>query len=301
MADRRLFKRVWKVTAYRPTPAKPTPGSFQALHPSYFEDVPNGLEITQLRIQATIEKHIGSDPNTCDLTITNLAPGTRRDIVKKPLIIRIDAGYEEDDGARHIFTGDLRYGYSKRNGADWETVLQLADGSRAFAGARISKTYRAGTPAIVALKDAAAGIGLALPPDILASPDLNRACASGRILHGDVATEMTKLLAPFGYGWSMQDGHLQILTDETTRNDQAYLINQDTGLTGNPEVGAPPKDGGTTTLTIQTLLYPQLTPGGKLDVQSETVDGIFRAERVTHTLDSHGGPWSTSVESKPVT
>lgn len=297
MSSFQRFKRVWKVTAYRPTPG--TPGGFVATHPSYFEGLTNGVEITKLRIQCTIEKHLNADPNTCEITITNLAPGTRADIVKKPIIIRIDAGYDKADGLRHLFTGDLRYGYSKRNGADWETVLQIADGSRAFAGARVSKTYRRGTPAIVALRDAAAGIGLQLPPGIEASADLQKQFSSSRSLHGDAAFEMTKLLAPFGYSWSIQDGRMQILKDEQTRPDEAYLVDQSTGLLGSPEVGAPPKDGGSSTLTVQMELYPQITPGGKLDVRSESIDGIFRAERVTHHLDSHGNPWTTEVEAKP--
>lgn len=297
MANRQLFQKVWKVTAFRPGPG--TPGGFVAAHPNYFEDAPNGFEITKLRVQCSIEKHIGSDPNTCDVTITNLSAGMRAEIVKKPIVIRIDAGYVQDVGAIHLFTGDLRYGYSKRNGADWETHLQLGDGSRAYAGARISKSYRKGTPAIIALRDAAASLGLALPPGIAASPDLQKAFASGRCLHGDVATEMTKLLAPFGYGWSIQNGKLQILSDSTTRADEAFLISQATGLTGSPEIGAPPKDGGPATITIQNLLYPQLTPGCRLSVQSASISGTFRAERVTHTLDSHGATWTTSVEAKP--
>ena len=293
----KLFKREWKVTAYRPTAG--TPNGFIAAHPSYFEGLTNGVEITKLRIQVKIEKHTDGDPNTCELVITNLNSGSRADLVKKPLIVRIDAGYVEDGGARHLFTGDLRYGYSKRNGTDWETTLQLADGSRAFAGARISRTYRKGTSVMTALRDAAAGIGLSLPSDVVASPDLQRQFASSRTLHGDAYVEMQKLLAPYGYSVSIQDGRLQILTDDTTRPDQAYVISQDTGLIGSPEIGAPPKDGSAPILTFQSMLYPQITPGGKCSVQSESIDGIFRAERVTHTLDSHGAPWTTEVEAKP--
>lgn len=293
----RLYKRVWKVSAYRPTAG--TPNGFIAAHPSYFEGLPNGIEITKLRIQVKIEKNLSGDPNTCEVTITNLNEGERADIVKKPLIVRIDAGYVENGGARHLFTGDLRYGYSKRNGADWETVLQLGDGSRAFAGARISRTYRKGTSLMVALRDAAAGIGVGLPPNIEASSELQAQFPSGRSIHGNAVLEMEKLLAPYGYSCSFQDGRLQILTDESVRADQAYLITQATGLVGSPEIGAPPKDGSAPILTFQTLLYPQITPGGKCDVREEGLDGIFRAERVTHTLDSHGQPWTTEVEAKP--
>lgn len=297
MSEPRHYRRVYKVTAYRAKPG--TPGGFVNTHSDFFEPLPNGIEITKLRVQFKVEKTLDKEPNTCELQISNLAEGTRANLCKKPLIVRVDAGHEEDGGARHLFAGDLRYGWSKQDGTDWVTTLQLADGSRAFQHARVNRSYKAGTSVLTAVRDAARSMGLDLPKDVLVSDDLQRAFASGVQLYGSSADELTRLLAPFGYGWSIQNGRLSVLKDDEVNTNRALVISQDTGLLGSPEFGAPEKDGKPPTLTIRTLLYPQLTPGGMLSVQSKSVNGIFRAERVTHTGDSHGDDWVTEVEAKP--
>lgn len=297
MTDRRHFTRVWKVTAYRPKPG--TPGGFVNTHSDFFEGVPNGIEIDKLRIQFKIEKTIDKEPNEGELEITNLAEGTRADICKRPLIVRVDAGWEEDGGARHLFGGDLRYGYSKRDGADWATILQLADSSRAFQHARVNRSFAAGTSVLVALREAARSMGVGLPRNVEEDPELRRAFSSGVSLHGSAADNLARLLGPYGYTFSFQNGRLQILKDDEVYSDRALVISKDTGMLGSPEFGAPQKDGKPPSLTIRTLLYPQLIPGGMLSVQSESINGIFRAERITHSGDSHGDDWQTEIEAKP--
>lgn len=295
--DRRHFKRVWKVTAYRAKPG--IPGGYVNSHSDFFETLPNGIEIEKLRVQFKIEKSVDKEPNTCELEITNLAEGTRADLCKKPLIVRIDAGWEEDGGVRHLFGGDLVYGFSKRDGTDWATVLQLADSSRAFQNARANKSFAPGTSVLVAAREAARSMGVALPRNVEADPELQRAFSAGVQLHGSAALELERLLGPYGYSASFQNGRLQILKDDEVFSDRALVISKDTGMLGSPEFGAPEKDGKPPTLTIKSLLYPQITPGGMLSVQSESINGIFRAERVTHTGDSHGEEWQTEIEAKP--
>lgn len=293
----RHYKHAWKVTAYRAKPGAPS--GFVNTHSDYFENLPNGIEIEKLRIQFQIEKTLDKEPNTCELVITNLAAGTRVDLCKKPLIVRVDAGYEEDGGARHLFAGDLRYGWSKQDGTEWLTTLQLADGSRAFQHARVSRSYKAGTSVLTAVRDAARTMGVLLPRNLETSAELGRAFAAGVQLHGNTRDELTRLLAPFGYSWSIQSGRLVILKDDEVDTTRAIVISKDTGMLGSPEFGAPEKDGKPPTLTIRTLLYPQVTPGGMLSVQSESINGIFRAERVVHSGDSHGDDWYTEIEAKP--
>lgn len=295
--SQRHYKHAWKVTAYRAKPGAPS--GFVNTHSDYFENLPNGIEIDKLRIQFQIEKTLDKEPNTCELVITNLAAGTRVDLCKKPLIVRIDAGYEEDGGARHLFAGDLRYGWSKQEGTEWLTTLQLADGSRAFQHARVSRSYKAGTSVLTAVRDAARTMGVLLPRNIEVSTELGRSFAAGVQLHGNTREELTRLLAPFGYSWSIQSGRLVILKDDEVDTTRALVISTDTGMLGSPEFGAPEKDSKPPTLTIRTLLYPQVTPGGMLSVQSDSINGIFRAERVVHTGDSHGDDWYTEIEAKP--
>lgn len=294
--NNRLFHRDCKVTCYRAQPG--TPGGFVNSHPDFFEPLPNAVEITKLRVQFQIEKHIDESPNTCDITITNLSESTRTNVQKKPLIVRIDAGYQ--DNLRHLYTGDLRWSFSKRETTDWETLMQLGDGDRAYRYARVNRSFPAGTNVLTVLQECAKSFGLELDKTITTSPDLQRQFASGRVLTGATRDELTTLLAPFNYRWSFQDGRMQILRDEETRADQAILVSKENGMINVPSYAPPSKPGEPPTLTVKMLLYPQLTPGGTIKVESKSLDGIFRVERVTHTGDTHGEDWTSEIEAKPI-
>ena len=291
----RLFKIGAQVTAYRSVAG--TPGSFVASNPTFFDEQPNATVITDLRIQAKITKSIDPDPNPCTLTITNCAVRTRANLQTKPLIVRIDAGY--DGNLRHLFLGDLRDGRSNKPGTEWTTILQLADGDRAYRYARVNRSYGKFSSAIQAVQECAASMGLTVDGAALTSDDLQTQFASGHVLQGKASDELTRVLAPFGYRWLIQDGRLQILRDDQVRPDEAVLISEDTGMIGSPERGAPDTSGKAPILTIEMLLYPELTPGAQIQVQSKTIDGVFRIEKVTHVLDTHGDePAKSTIEAR---
>lgn len=280
-----MFNHAWKVTAYSASPDR------------YFTQVRKAVEITDLRIQFSVEKHLAKEPNAATLTVTNASKTTRSFLETKPLIVQIAAGY--DGVARHLFTGDLRFAKSTREGTDWETELQLGDGDRAYRYARVSRSYKAGTSVIVALREAAAALGLDLPGPITTSPALATQFAAGVVLHGPARDELTKLLAPYGYHWSIQDGKLVILKDAEIRADRAIVISADAGMIGSPEFGEPATKGAPPSLTVRTLLYPEVTPGGKISVESKAIRGVFKVVRVVHAGDSHGDDWTTEIEARP--
>ncbi len=293
------FGRVCVITAYHQRGS-----AFVGAHPSYFEELGNGIEIrggkeTEHRIQFTVNKNLGAEPNTAEVTITNLSEHTRSELQRLPVRVRIEAGH--DNAPRFLFVGDVQPGsQSKIVGSDWETKLLLGDGSRAFANARINRSYRPGTPTRTILRDAAAAMGLTLPREVEATAMLRAQLATGEALTGWASDELARLLAPFGYSYSIQNGRLQILRDEDTRQDTARLVDADNGpLLGSPALGTPDKSGKPPTMTLQTLLYPELTPGGRVDVRSRSLNGVFKIARTKHQGDTHGDQWETEVEAQP--
>lgn len=296
MSDR-LFKRVARVTAYRARPG--VPGGFVSSNPQFFDTLPNAIVVNDARIEFSIEKSTDSDPNTCEVKITNCNETTRTDLVRKPLIVRIEAGY--DGNLRHLYTGDLRYGENTHEDTEWITALQLGDGDRATRYARVNRSYAKGSNVITAVRECAKSMGLDVDAKTLASAELQAAFASGRAITGDAAAELTRLLAEYGFHWSIQDGRMQILRDNDTRPDQAHIISVDTGMIGSPSFGAPDKSGKPQPLHVKSLLYPELTPGGKIDVRSRKVNGIFRIERVTHTgATEDDADWFSEIEARAV-
>ena len=46
-----------------------------------------------------------------------------------------------------------------------------------------------------------------------------------------------------------------------------------------------------------SLLMPEARCGGRVRVRSERYNGVFRTRKVTHDLDTMGGPWYSDFES----
>jgi hypothetical protein len=298
----RLFKRAAAVTLAKPT-------SFFA------QEVGNAIVVRDLHVRFEIEKHLGSDPNTCTLMIDNLAERTRAAVQVKPLHVRVDAGY--DGEVARLFTGDLRFGSSMQTGpggTEWTTTLQVADGDRANRFARVSRSYRAGVDVRTAVTEAARALGLEVPRDVATSPDLARQFAAGLTLHGNAASELTRLLDRVGLSWSVQDGQLVILSDSSTTADRAIVLSND--LIGSPELGAPLTPPTTATTSTKTqagirasgkpilnarcLLHPGITPGRKVKIEAAAIKGVFKVRRVVHRGDTHGSEWTTEIEATPV-
>lgn len=262
--------------------------------------------IRDLRVTFEIEKHLGSEPNTCKAVVYNLAESSRALFQRKPLSIRLDAGY--DGELQRLFTGDVRWCDSHVDGADWCTTIQVADGDRAHRFARVARSYEAGVTTEQAVKDTVKAMGLTL--DRATSAKLGAQYVSGLTLHGNAAKNLTKLLKPRGLTWSVQDGRLQVLAAGDVRTDDPIEISQDTGMIGSPEYG-PPIDAGTTptgrerkghaaVITFKVLLYPNLTPGGRVHLRTRSINGVFKVNRVTHSGDTHGTDWYSEVEAQQV-
>jgi hypothetical protein len=312
----RIYRRAMQVVAYKGEPLE-SDGDFERLAKANPEltgrevqtllqrqrnaSILKGREaviIRDMRVQFNVEKNIGSEPNKCDITVTNLARTTSTFLTTKPLRVQLAAGH--DNVARYLFVGDLRDGRIVEQNTEVDAQLQLGDGDRAFRFGHVNRSYKRGTSVLTALRDAASGMGVQLPRNVERDAQLRKQFSSGVSLYGNAGDELTRLLAPYGYKWSIQNGSLQILADNEAREDRAWLIDDHAGLIGSPEWSTPTKTGETPKLTVHCALFPELTPGGKVQVASERVNGIFRIEKVTHAGDTDGEEWSTAIEVKKV-
>lgn len=295
-AQLRKFKRTARLLAYRTT--TPAAGEdFFVKRAGGPDGETNGIEIANLKFTWKIERDLSKHPNRCDIEIYNLASTTRTAMNTKPLTIELSAGYSGVN--RTLFVGDVIHAYSKQDHADRVTVLQVGDGTRAYMRSRINRSYRAGTTVKTILREAAKSMGQVLPSSIENAADLNIQIASGLALTGATQEAMTRVLSPLGYGYSFQNGKLQILRDEDSRND-IYVIDESVGMIDSPKYGDPPKSGKTPNMQVKMLLYPELLPGGKAEVRSVDVNGTFNIVKVKHSGDTEGEEWFTEVELKPL-
>lgn len=262
-----------------------------------FFDVRDEVQVSDLRMTCSIEKHLGKGPNTCTASVFNLSEESRALFESKPLQVRIDAGYDGDLGL--LFVGDLKFGQSVRSSTGWETKLQLGDGHRAYTHARYARSHPAGTKPGDVVKDIVSTLDLRVPKDAADAVAQFKQFASGASFSGPSHKALTTVLRRSGADWSIQDGSLQILTADGTRGGDVLVIEEGSGMLGSPEFGPPQKQGGKRLLSVKNLLYPALSPGRKVLVRSLQIQGTFKIQRVTHAVDTKGGGYST-IEAVPL-
>jgi hypothetical protein len=295
VTDIRSFKRTAKVTLYRTS----TP-LFDEEFLVERKSGDNGIEITDLRIEFDVKRDLSKHPNSCSIKITNLGKTARTALSKKPLSVVLEAGY--DGVTRVLFTGDMIFGASTLDGSDWTTLIQCGDGDRVNASARINRSYDSGTPVKDILKDIAKSMGQVLPSSVLNARDLDTQ-VQGYAAFGSSTDQLSRLLTPHGYTHSIQNGKLQILkvVETTGGTRDEYLLDEAAGIIGSPEFGSPPRNGKAPHVTVNMLLYPELRPGARARVRSLAIpDSSFKIESVSHKGDTHGQPWTTSCELKPI-
>lgn len=277
--------------------AKPVKGSFT-------QTEPNATEVTDLRMSFKIVKKLQKNPNTAEIVIYNLAPQSRALCEKKPLHVRIFAGY--GDTVHRLWMGDMTFSSSRFEGVDWITTIEIANGERAFNHARCNRSFKTaqggqGTTSLNIVDEIAAAMemGISAPEDVraeLARVELKQALT----LRGPAHKSLDKVLAARGMEWSIQDGQIQILRGEQLRSDQAHLVSQSTGMIGTPEYNAPKKPGEKAVLKVKMLLHAGLVPGQKIKVESDTITGVFRLEEVTHNGDMFTNDFFSEIEAKAV-
>lgn len=260
----------------------------------------DGLEVRDLRVTFRVEKNLSKEPNTLELTITNLSRTTRAQMQKKVAKVIVSAGYAGFQ--RAIFAGDSRLIEHVKNGPDMVTKIQCGDGERSYMSARVSESFKGGTAVATVLEKVMGAMNIDLGTSVSQLGDIaGQQFVNGYTSHGRASSELERLLVSRGFEWSIQDGRLQLLKPGQTNTDTVTVLDKDSGLIGSPEFASPDKKGSKPVLKARTLLQPQIRPGCRIRVDSLNVKGEFRAEKVYHEGDTAGGSWYTDVEASPVT
>lgn len=285
----RLFKRAARVTVWEPKPD------------SFFADpnATNAIEIDQLRVTFNIVRTATREPDTCEFTITNANETTRGAFAVKPVCARLEAGYGDD--LRTLFIGDLIYASSRLDGKEWITTAQLGDGMRAFRNARIAQTFKAGVTVIEALEALAAKLNFTLPANVKRDASLRSQFAAGLSLAGSAQEQLQRMLAPFGYDWTVQNGRLVLLKSAEATATNAIQVDASTGLIGSPETGAPSKDQKIPITTFQVLLNEQIMPGRLVELTARGFNrSVLKVIKSTLTGDTRAGDFNNTVEAMPL-
>ena len=276
--------------------------------------------IDSLDLRFNVTRTLRGKPNTCEVTIWNLAEQTRGALAElEYATMQIKAGYrglpaqsqaladvdaalasgaEDSAQAGIIFVGDVRSVWSTYAPPDWETHIEGGDGERKTRTARVNRSFAPGTSVKTVLRKMAGDLQLELGNaaakaiDASSLEDAGREFLNGVTVSGSAHRELAALAKSAGLELSIQNGAIQLLERGLPLRDASVVLTSDTGLVGSPTVG----DKGI--VKFRALLNPDIVPGRQIELQSRALDGRFRAERVDYKGDTTAQDWYVDVEAK---
>ena len=275
----------------------------------------NALDFSQFKCTFRIRRGDYQNPNTCDLTIYNLADTTVNRIQKEFTQLAIQAGYESNYGL--IFRGTIKQVRKGRlQQKDSYVAVTAADGDEAYNFSTVALSLAAGATPIDAIQTFLASMakqGVVLqdnPPQFPANGNVR-----GRVYFGMARDELRDFAANYNCAWSIQDGALTFIPLTSYVPGTIPLISAKTGLIGVPEQT---QNG----IHMRLLLNPSIRIGQLvkldnasainryrygLDIQSQAsnalistsiktnADGLYYVMVADHTGDTRGNEWYTDL------
>jgi hypothetical protein len=276
-----LFKRSYKLTV--------------SLVGLYGFEIDSSIDDPPLDIAFNIVRNLKKEPNTADITVFNLSPVNRAQLeTLKGAQVELQAGYGGDNGV--IFKGDTEIN-NQHTFPDWLSIFEADDGGKSTRNDRINLSLPPGTTLQTAITVIATsmrvGAGNSIAAALLGTlSEGGKEFLNGITISGSAAKQMTRLIKSSGLEWSVQNDAIQILLQGLPLPVTAVVLNEDTGLVGVPTVG---NEGE---VAFRSLLNKDIVPGAAIALQSESLKGIFRADKCTYTGVSLGQPWYVDVEGK---
>lgn len=256
-------------------------------------------EVSALDVGFTVDRSIDYTQNTARIQIFGLSAETRKDLQSRAgsgVNCEVLVGYADQPPPMRLFLGDLRVISSQRQGPEWITSIESGDGDI------VKQTEVTGSwPEGSSLKQVVSDIAGALRQsgqDILSAmagvPD--QALDGPLAVHGRGDDALRDQLDKLGLEHSWQNQELQILRKNGSKGGNAVLLTPQTGLLDSPEVQGIRGFIRVPVVNASSLLNPLITPGGLVRVESSAWSGTLTARRVTHSGQSWGGEWMTSIE-----
>lgn len=261
-----------------------------------------GVRIEGLRVAFDITKTLGKPANNAKVMIYNLNESNKSILKSKEnLLLKLEIGY--GDNVDLLFIGDIVRTTTQRNGADFVSTIEIADGDEGLRKATLDKSYVAGTNELTIVQDAMNEMKKAGQVIIGSIATLKDSISQNGISVSGLASDIVNGLAKKqGHDFSIQDNETQILKTDEHTGEEAISLMPSTGLIGSPRIGligeaATKTDGIEFKALIQTTRFK---PGRVVQIKSREVDGFFKILKSKFTGDTHASAWFVNCEAKTI-
>jgi hypothetical protein len=224
------------------------------------------LDLSGLRITFRVNADDASSPNEATIRVYNLADKTAQHAVAEYSSVSLQAGYGDQTAV--IFTGTvIYYKTGKENNTDSFLEIFAADGDEAYNQAVANTTWAAGYTFSDLLKFYAKNMGLQLDQNALTY--LAQAGGAYPAPRGKVDQGLFKLLTrdlsrAVNARWSIQNGVLTLIPNDSYLPGTIIEINSATGMVGTPEAT---QEG----IELDCLLNPLLKIGYAIRINNQDI------------------------------
>ena len=249
---------------------------------------------TPLRIHFTVEKADTETPNTARISLWNLNPQQLATLNSKDCFTILRAGYGNQMAL--IFAGTVTFIKTIMDGADRETVMEIADGRVPLRDTYVSLSYSGVVNARPIIDVIAADMGIAVTYSHNATfadfPNGFAFVGLGRVA-------LDKARATSSLRWQIYNGVLQVKRDRDTMNREAYLLSPDSGLLGIPKNIVIAADGAgqgeQPGVEVEYLLNGAIGISDFIRLSSRDIQGFYRVKWLETAGDNIQGMWKCTA------
>ncbi len=255
------------------------------------------LNISGLKIVFSIKKTLSTFSNSARVNIYNLSKRAFDKIAVEDDLI-LNAGYTDGAGEKLLFKGDIQKISRVNTGTDIVTKLQCDDGGLKLREIRGQRSYGNGVGVLQIIGEILDAFSF---PPRQHAPFTDAKYLHGLSLVGSAREWLSKLTDRIGVEWSIQNGEAQLLLKGGVNLTPPISVSELNGMLGSPdslddtrgELSLNKRDSG---WRVRSLVNPEIEPGGRLNITSNDVNGLFRIEEVDHFGDTFGSDWQTIVQ-----
>jgi hypothetical protein len=271
---------------------------------SRFEDGTPGFRI---KFRVTKPMGLAPEPPAGEISIYNVGEKSRNLLSKTNNLVLLKAGYG-DNPPDLLFSGNIFHAITRKEGADYVTRIEAADGLFAFQNSLINESLPKGisfTQVFQSLMGNLKGAGLdqGQVKGIPAGGYNN-----GIVLSGSTIEQLRQFTEQHNLNFQIDNGKVQILPYGSSKGNTAIVLTPDTGLIGIPEIRGIALAPGTvdlanasqqqrTQISFTCLLNPKIISMTNVVIISKFVNGLFITTRVDYEGDSWSGPFFTHAEA----
>lgn len=261
---------------------------------------PTPIRISGLRVSFQIQKNLAWSTNTGIIRIWNLSSSHRNLIKDFGDEVTVYAGYERGSGEELLYIGDTTTVYHTFDFPEIITTLECGDGERFVNQKHFSLSFQAGASAREVIRTIATRMGIPITEFALSD---NLIYDNGFASAGMGKEALLKACAMLGLQASVQNETLQIIPVNGVIDEPAIKIDVNNSMIGIPQRYTYKRQdffvlGPAVGWRVNTLLFPRILPGAKLDIASGYLgfQGIFRCETIRHSGDTYGPQWESNME-----